>query len=75
MLVLTRTPGESIMIGDGIELIVLATDGRKVRIGIKAPSDVPVHRTEIYLAIQAQGEVGTDSDPRDLPRIGGRRAS
>jgi carbon storage regulator len=55
VLVLTRKANQSIMIGDGIEVKVLSNDGTKVRIGIQAPSDVPVHRTEIYLAIQAQG--------------------
>jgi carbon storage regulator len=42
------------MIGDDIEVTVLSTAGEKVRLGIQAPSDVPVHRTEIYMAIQQQ---------------------
>jgi carbon storage regulator len=54
MLVLTRKPNESIMIGDDIELSVLAVKGEKVRIGIQAPREVPVFRKEIYLAIQQQ---------------------
>jgi carbon storage regulator len=49
MLVLTRKCKESIMIGDDIEVFVLSTSGDKVRIGIQAPRDVPVFRTEIYL--------------------------
>jgi carbon storage regulator len=57
------------MIGDEIEISVLSNDGTRVRLGIQAPSDVPVHRTEIYLAIQAQGRDGADSDERrDLTR-------
>jgi carbon storage regulator len=53
MLVLTRKAKQSIMIGDDIKVMVLSSDGTKVRVGIEAPSDVSVHRTEIYLEIQA----------------------
>ena len=53
MLVLTRKCKQSIMIGDDIEVVLLAT-GDKVRIGIQAPRDVPVFRTEVYLEIQQQ---------------------
>jgi carbon storage regulator len=74
MLVLTRTVGEGIMIGDEVEIVVLSNDGRKVRLGINAPLETPVHRREIYLAIQAQeGDVGTSPEPRELrPARGGR---
>ena len=54
MLVLTRKSNQSIMIGDDIEISVLSVMGEKVRIGIQAPQDVPVFRTEIYLEIQRQ---------------------
>ncbi len=68
MLVLTRNIRESIMIGDDIEVTVFAVTGDKVRIGIQAPSDVPVHRREVYLAIQDQAaeagaEETADSEP------------
>lgn len=55
MLVLTRKSNQSIMIGDDIEVSVLSVMGDKVRIGIRAPQDVPVFRTEIYLEIQRDG--------------------
>jgi carbon storage regulator len=42
------------MIGDDIEITLLASDGAKVRLGIQAPANVPVHRREIYLEIQEQ---------------------
>jgi len=48
MLVLTRKAKQSIMIGDDIEIIVLSTIGEKVRIGIRAPRDIAVFRTELY---------------------------
>jgi len=51
MLVLTRKSNQSIMIGDDIEVSVLSVAGEKVRIGIQAPKEIPVFRTEIYLEI------------------------
>jgi carbon storage regulator len=51
MLVLTRRSGESIVIGDDVEVTILGVDGQKVRVGVQAPSAVPVHRKEIYLEI------------------------
>jgi carbon storage regulator len=56
MLVLTRKPNQSIMIGDEIEVSVLSVVGEKVRIGIHAPHDVPVFRTEIYVEIQREDD-------------------
>jgi carbon storage regulator len=58
MLVLTRKSNQSIMIGDEIEVSVLAIMGEKVRIGIAAPRSVPVFRKEVYLEIQ-QDQDGT----------------
>jgi carbon storage regulator len=63
MLVLTRKSNQSIMIGDDIEVSVLAIMGEKVRIGIQAPRDVPVFRKEVYLEIQ-QERAGAPKDAR-----------
>ncbi|TXH19447.1 MAG: carbon storage regulator CsrA [Hyphomicrobiaceae bacterium] len=52
MLVLSRRKHESIVIGDGIEVTVIEIRGDKVRLGITAPDNVPVHRREVYDAIQ-----------------------
>jgi carbon storage regulator len=52
VLVLTRKSNQSIMIGDDIEISVLAIMGEKVRIGIEAPRSVPVFRREVYVEIQ-----------------------
>ena len=54
MLVLTRKSNQSIMIGDEIEVSVLAIMGEKVRIGIQAPRSIPVFRKEVYLEIQQE---------------------
>lgn len=54
MLILTRRIGETLCIGDDIEVTVLDVKGGQVRLGIHAPKDVAVHREEIYRRIQAQ---------------------
>lgn len=58
MLILTRRTGETICIGDEIEVKVLAVKGNQVRIGITAPKDTPVHREEIYERIQRERSRG-----------------
>lgn len=54
MLVLSRQRDETIMIGDNIEITVVDIRGEKVRLGINAPPDVPVHRKEVYEAIKRE---------------------
>jgi carbon storage regulator len=65
MLVLTRKSNQSIMIGDDVEVSILSVMGDKVRIGIQAPQEVPVFRTEIYLEIHREdGEGAAQPDVR-----------
>jgi carbon storage regulator len=54
MLILSRRPGEAIVIGDGVRLVVLACDRRGVRLGIEAPADVSILREEIVIAIEEE---------------------
>lgn len=56
MLVLSRQRDETIMIGDAIELTVVDIRGDKVRLGIKAPPQIPVHRKEVYDSIRQENQ-------------------
>lgn len=58
MLILTRRIGETLVIGDGIKITVLGAKGVHVRLGIDAPSNVSVHREEIYQKIQPELQNG-----------------
>lgn len=61
MLVLSRHRDESIMIGDNIVITVVDVRGDKVRLGIDAPTDIPVHRQEVYDAIQREKTAKKDA--------------
>ena len=52
MLILTRRVGESLMIGDEVTVTVLGEKGSQVRIGVRAPEKIPVHREEVFRRIQ-----------------------
>ena len=64
MLILTRRVGESLMIGDDVNVTVLGIKGNQVRIGVDAPKEVAVHREEIYQRIQQEnsGEVAGQTE-------------
>ena len=65
MLVLTRRPGESLVVGDDIEITICNVRNNQVRIGITAPADVQIYREEIYRKIKKaeQKTSGKDSAP------------
>jgi len=66
MLILTRRIGEAVKIGDDIEVSVIGIKGNQVRLGINAPTDVAVHRQEIYDRIQQDNESSDQSaDSKD----------
>ncbi len=67
MLVLTRKVHQSIIIGDEIEVVVLEVRGEQVRIGIRAPKNVSVHRKEIYEQIQEENKDASEVRPEDIP--------
>jgi len=60
MLVLTRKKGESIMIGDSIELVVIGVEGELVKVGIRAPKSVEVYRKELYDSIQSSNKEASE---------------
>lgn len=71
MLVLSRKKNESIVIDDNIVITVVEVRGDKVRLGIQAPREVPVHRSEVYEAIQTdltgQADVPEEQPPQIAP--------
>ncbi len=69
MLVLTRKENESIMIGDDIEVKLLAIKDSQVKIGISAPRDVAVHRREVFLAIREENAQASASDVHDISNL------
>jgi len=61
MLALTRKKGESIIIGDDIEVVILSIQGEQVKLGINAPKSVSVHRREVYEQIQQSNQESSES--------------
>jgi carbon storage regulator len=68
MLVLARKKGESIIIGDQIELVVLGVEGDVVKLGIQAPKNVQVYRKEIYEAIKENNREAS-SQPFNMEKL------
>ena len=67
MLVLTRKVHQSIIIGDDVEVVVLEVRGEQVRLGIRAPKEVAVHRKEIYEQIHEENVEAAKVNPEDVP--------
>lgn len=66
MLVLSRHRDESIMIGDDVVVTIVDIRGDKVRLGIEAPNDIPVHRQEVYEAIKRENRKANQIQPSDV---------
>ncbi|MFZ5639698.1 MAG: carbon storage regulator CsrA [Bacillota bacterium] len=71
MLALTRKAGQSIIIGDNIEVIIVEVKGDQVRLGIKAPKEVSVYRKEIFVEIQAENRAAANSAKLSLEGMEG----
>lgn len=69
MLVLTRKAGESIRIGDDIEVVITAIDPHKVRIGIRSPRHIPVYREELYQKILEENREAVSMNLRDMDHL------
>ena len=70
MLVLSRHRDESIMIGDDVVVTIVDIRGDKVRLGIEAPQDIPVHRQEVYDAIKRENEKAARLQPAETRDVG-----
>ncbi len=70
MLVLSRHRDESIMIGDDVMITIVDIRGDKVRLGIDAPQEIPVHRQEVYDAIQRENQQAAKLRPADTNAVG-----
>jgi carbon storage regulator len=72
MLVLSRHRDESIMIGDDVVITIVDIRGDKVRLGIAAPQDIPVHRQEVYEAIKRENQKAGHIQPEETRSLGNR---
>ena len=69
MLVLTRKAGESIVIGNQVRITVLEMQGRQIRLGIEAPTEIPVHRGEVYERIKEENEQAARASADELKAL------
>jgi carbon storage regulator len=67
MLIITRRPGEKIMLGDDVVIEVIEASGSSVRIGIDAPKSIPVYREEIWAAVKEENAAAAASDVDAVP--------
>ncbi len=70
MLVLSRQRDESIIIGDNVVVTIVDVRGDKVKLGIEAPKEIPVHRQEVYEAIRRENQQAAKLDPKDAQGLG-----
>lgn len=73
MLILTRRPGERVVIGENITIEVMGVSGHTVRLGIDAPEGVSIYREEIWEAVKAENRAAAEADPGSLPTLPPRR--
>lgn len=73
MLVLTRRAGESIMIGDDVVITVLDVRGDQIRLGIRAPRSVAVHREEVYAELQEANRAAASPSAEAVAKLGSLR--
>lgn len=69
MLVLTRSEDEEVVIADDVVIRVIEIKGNVVRLGFEAPSDIPIHRKEVYEEIQRENKRAASVEPDDIRRL------
>jgi carbon storage regulator len=72
VLIITRRPGERIMLGDDVRIHVMEIVGNNVRVGIEAPKSVPVYREEIWAAVKEENKAAAAAESNILPRPAAR---
>ncbi|MEA2385872.1 MAG: carbon storage regulator [Thermoleophilaceae bacterium] len=72
MLIITRRPGERIMLGDDTSIHIMEIVGNSVRVGVEAPRSVPVYREEIWTAVKEENQAAAAADTTALPRPAAR---
>jgi carbon storage regulator len=75
MLILSRKSGESIVIDGRIHVKIVRVEGEVVKVGIEAPSDVPVHRLEVYEEIQLSNKEALTRQSLPLPKLTGKNGA
>jgi carbon storage regulator len=72
VLIITRRPGERIMLGDDTSIHIMEIVGNNVRVGVEAPRSVPVYREEIWTAVKEENEAAAAAEQTKLPRPAAR---
>lgn len=72
MLIITRRPGERIMLGDETRIHIMEIVGNSVRVGVEAPKSIPVYREEIWNAVKEENKAAAAADTTTLPRPAAR---
>ncbi len=67
MLIITRRPGEKLMLGDDVVIEIMEIVGNQVRVGVQAPQSVRVYREEIWLAVKDENRAAAQDAPQQLP--------
>ena len=75
MLIITRRPGEKIMLGDDITVHVMEIVGNNVRLGVEAPKQLPVYREEIWAAVKEENQASASADADVLPQNAAAKAA
>jgi carbon storage regulator len=72
VLIITRRPGERIMLGDDTTIHIMEIVGNSVRVGVQAPKSVPIYREEIWTAVKEENKAAAAADTTALPRPAAR---
>ena len=72
MLIITRRPGERIMLGDDTSIHIMEIVGNNVRVGVEAPKSIPVYREEIWTAVKEENRAAAAAEQTKLPRPAAR---